>query len=200
MLSRRAGRRGFTLVELTAVIAILAVTATLVAPRLITLRETAETRTTLNRLVANVGTARNLARSRAQDLVVGLDGDARSVSIESVPSATPPPVSANAAGTSPATEDFSQNLSVGTRFTLGTVDRGDNPPADAPQARTGETLGVFYADGTASPATVEITVNGRRQSLRVRTDGSVTLSTTNDDADPNEPVRWKAGDLEVRTG
>ena len=199
--TRRAS--GFTLIELTVVIAILALTATLVAPRILSIRETAETRTTLNKLAAAVGSARSLARSRGQDLVVGLDAEARDIALTSVPDAA----SANSnapLGTSTNSAqptEFATTISVGA-FTVARVDRGDNPPPDAPQSPNGETLGVFYADGTASPATAEIQVNGRKDTLRVRADGSVTLTATTDAPadDPNAADLWKAGDLEVRTG
>ncbi len=209
-LRARAGA-GFTLLELTIVIAIVAMVAALVAPRVLSLRTAGETRATLNRLVAAVGSARALARSRGEDLVVGLDPESRDVSVASAnpdasssgtrpgaagPGSAKPGATRTGAGNAVSADAYSVTLGVGA-FRVTKVERGDVSGTNDPRAPKGETLAVFYADGTASPGSADLDVNGRKDTLRVKADGSVTLGER--DPNANEPARWKAGDLESRT-
>lgn len=173
--------RGFTLIELTVVITLIGLMAAIVMPHVLNLRDTARSRETGAKLVAAVETGRALARSRGERIVIGLDPAGGRVSI--------------AEAEEEAEDRFDTSVSVPGAFTVTGVDRTETPGQES-QATEGETLGVFFEDGTAEPTTAELTIGGRSQTLRVLADGTVTLGS--DLEPPPENEKWQAGELENR--
>ena len=173
--------RGFTLIELTVVVTILGLTAAVVAPRVVAMRDAGVSRETAAKIVAGVESAREVARSRGERIVVGLDPDDSSLSI--------------AGADEEAENRLDTSLRIPGSFTVTSVDRTATLGQEA-NAASGETLGVFFEDGTAEPSTAELTVGGQARTLRIAADGTVTFGA--DLAPAEETEKWQAGDLENR--
>lgn len=175
--------RGFTLVELTVVILIIGLMATIVVPRALSVRDSGRTRETAAKLVAAVESGRQLARSRGARIVVGLDAEGGRVSV--------------ADANEEAEDRFEGDVRIPGTFTVTNIDRTETQGQES-KAADGETLSVFFEDGTAEPATAELTIGDRAQTLRVSGDGTVTLGTDLEPEPEPESQKWQAGDLEQR--
>ena len=189
--------RGFTLVELTVVLVILSLVSLIVAPRLLAIQNSTTAQTATSRLANAMQTARSLARSRGETVAVGLDTESGVVNLSTLEATTTPVTNSNS--TIQPLDPLDQDLRIGGSLLVSSVER-TNAADPAPEVKRGQAITQFYSDGSALPATAEITVAKRQLTLKVRADGGVTLG----EADANDettagPTRWPAGDLEQRT-
>ena len=196
--SRGRPRQGFTLVELTVVLVILTLVSLVVAPRLLAIQSSTTARTASSRLANAMETARSLARSRGETVAVGLDADSGVVNLSTPEPTTTPVTNPNSTATPP--DPLDRDVRIGGALAVDSVER-TNAADPAPEVKRGQALTQFFADGSALPATAEITVAKRRLTLKVRADGGVTLrgpDDRNEDEDQG-PTRWPAGEIEQRT-
>ncbi len=173
--------RGFSLIELIVVVGLVGLMAATIMPRVLNVRDAAKSRETGAKLLAAVETGRALARSRGERIVVGLDPTGGQVSL--------------ADANDGEKDRFDSKISISGPFTVSSIERTETTGTSV-DAASGETLGVFFEDGTAEPATAELTLGGQSRTLRVDADGTVTLGTDLQPAAERE--KWAAGDLENR--
>ena len=150
-MPRPSPRRGFTFIEMMIVIFVLSLTAAIVMPRMVSLRESARERAFEDKLVALMGTASRAAQSRRQV--------ARIRVVESRFEATVPQEGADDLVL--ASEVMPEGVSVPKATSRGL------------EVATGDWSLSLYPDGRSHEAQVELSVSGRARTMRVRADGRV---------------------------
>ena len=176
-------RRGFTLVEMTVVVAIVAAIAAIVAPRVFVIQRSAESSAAMNKLIAAIETGRSVARTRGDTIAVGLDAATASVNLSTVDEELE--------------EKLNEDIGFGGTLTIDTIERTSMGAEEETEAQKGETLTEFYADGSAQPATVELKIADRAMTIRVRGDGTLDLSG-DISTEATEAEKWSAGEIEQR--
>jgi prepilin-type N-terminal cleavage/methylation domain-containing protein len=173
-------RRGFTLVEAMLVSAVLALIASLVAPRLVAYQDSQRTLRDSQTIETVAEQAHSAAMSGRVAYVLTFDGDTNSMKYE--------PEEADGA-TGETTEPTEQKL-------LNTWSVSDVAKGSSSETTSDFTV-RFFADGTAEATTASFSQNGVIFGLTVSKEGNVTVNrgapTVQDQSE------WEAGDLEQKT-
>lgn len=175
-MKRQFVRRGFTFIEMMIVIFVLSLTAAIVMPRMVTMRESARERAFEDHLSALVARARREAQSRNQTVRLQVKESRFEASVR-------------VAGTDDevlASETMPDGVSARTLTSRGT------------EAPTGDWYLTLYPDGRTHRAEIELSESGRSRTMRVYADGRVTWreGATGEEGEES----WEAGELEQRTG
>lgn len=174
----RVARRGFTLIELSVVIIVIAMFAAIVTPRLLAVRETTQSATFRMNVVRFFLDARERAIQQRTTLEVAWDGNAFSL--------TDP-----AAETDETEAEPSRRFALGQNATLaGTRIRGEDVSED-------EWVAKFHADGTATDAAIQLDAGGADLTLVIDGESGKTRlerGTLDDLPERN----WPAGEIEKR--
>lgn len=176
ILVRARGRRGFSLIELSVVVLVLAMLAATVVPRLVALRRGDEVRRFKMKLPALIGEARSRAISSGETAVVQLQASENRFGL---------------ASGAESSESQAKTISL---------------PGDAAvqKTRIGRTEGEasdweirFFPDGTCQGGAIEFRIDGSILTLVV--DGrSGRAQWTEGGIPPIEDEEWAAGELEIR--
>lgn len=176
-VSRR--RSGFTLLELSVVIVIIAVVAGGIAPSVGRWKDGAELRQFYSRVASLADEGREVARSRRTALQLTVSG--RSLTLRSG-------VTEESEGTAVRT------LALPNNVNLSSAGRGGNT-----ESTEGFVIS-YFADGTSDGGTLTFTADGVEQVLRVSSQGRTRWISSDEDTGTYGTETWPAGDLEVRTG
>lgn len=176
MTLAKASKRGFTLIELSVVILVLALVAATVTPRLLALRRGDDVRRFKLALPALAGEARDLAHRTGQSVVLRHEPAVNSFSLST-------------------SDEQPDSLGRPIRVPAGmTVQRAR---VGAQEFDSGEFEVRFFADGTAQEGGIEFLIGGARWSFVV--DGNTGLGTWREGELPaSDAERWPAGDFEIR--
>lgn len=184
-LSNLVNRRGFTFVEMSVVVSLIALLATAILPRILAVQKSQTDTAFRVGLARLVQVARNEAVARKTTVELAVDGDQIGWQIPE----------------DSATDTESSEEATGLQGAISLPDGGEL--ADFQLAfedvEEDEWSVGFYPDGTSDEAAVAFTLAGREWLLRIDGEtgtGRVTTGTIDDVADDS----WEAGDLEQRGG
>lgn len=170
--------RGFTLIELSVVILILALLSASVVPRLIALRQGDEVRKFRSDLATSVVDARSRAMQSNQTISLSFEESERRFQLT------------NASDDDADRALESITLPSGLEIQALRLRSTETPAGDW-------TLN-FYADGSCDGGGIEVSLDGRIVSLSVSQTGAPRW--LEDELPEAEQDRWQAGELEVRGG
>ena len=189
-------RQGFTLIEMLAVTAILAVLAAIIVGRLQNVRDGIQFR----RAVQNIESAANKAKSQAiqtgQTTELTFDNSTQSLKVAAVEATTSTtsakiPSTKTKTTTNPTTQDGqSTDAALGAGWTVSEVRNSDGTTDTQMSIK-------FYADGTAETKSVEFHSGQTPVSLIVRQNGTIEVKRGALADEKNQ--EWEAGNIEQRS-
>lgn len=184
-LSNLVNRRGFTFVEMSVVVSLIALLATAILPRILAVQKSQTDTAFRVGLARLVQVARNEAVARKTTVELAIDGNQIGWQIPE----------------DSATGTESSEEATGLQGAISLPEGGEL--ADFQLAfedvEEDEWSVGFYPDGTSDEAAIAFTLAGREWLLRIDGEtgtGRVTTGTIDDVADDS----WEAGDLEQRGG
>ncbi len=175
-------RRGFTLIEMTVVITILAVMAASIMPNLVAIQQSRELRElewTLQRLPAQ---ARDEARLRNARVILRIDGD--DIVLSQVRTAVD------------GTDDTAEMEEI-KRVPLGKNLRIDAVRKGAETISSSEWEWNAYPDGSSDDANLDVLEGDTAKSLVLPASGEARWQTGEENAEGGDDT-WQAGEVEVR--
>ncbi len=177
----RSSRHGYTLIELIAVITLLAMFAALVVPSLVATRDANERQAFLTQLRSLPQAASNSARERNVAVELAYDGEQDELIIQTVADET-------SEEPTEAQTLRSLRLPVGAQlddYLVGDEDRSESDWAIR-----------FFPDGKAEAGSVRLSLSDLEYTLSVDATGAGRLIRGTDDQ--TTPTKWRAGELEQR--
>ncbi|MEI7576714.1 MAG: prepilin-type N-terminal cleavage/methylation domain-containing protein [Armatimonadota bacterium] len=177
-------RRGFTLVEAMLVSAVLALVASIVAPRLVAFQDSQRTLRDSQTIETFAERAHSAAISGRNIQVLSFDGDTNTLRYSPEEEGA-----GQTTGTTTGTSDPTEQKLLNT-WSVSDVAKGSD--ADT----TSEFSVRFFADGSAEATTASFKQNGVIFGLTVTKEGNVTVSRGAPAAQNNS--EWEAGNLEQK--
>ena len=167
-------QRGFTLIEMTIVITILALTAALIVPRVSAIKDSRAFHDQEAAIIRLPREARNEARRSGQPVTLRVSSN--TLVIERTPS-----------------QDSSQvvkQLSLGSSFVVNRAQKGSE------DTDISSWTWVAYPDGSSDKGGLEFTAGGKAKYLLLPSQGNALWDDGN--LPPSAQERWKAGELQQR--
>lgn len=177
-------RRGFTLVEISIVIVVIALMASLIVPRMMPLIQSQQSESFRLDAFNLVREAREQAVGQSRAITVRVDGETLRAELDDQSEINP----------DGAQEEGGQALDTETAPDGTQVDQlwQDGEAVDASSFRL-----VFYPTGDATPAVLQFNQNGKLWHIVVQ-GGSGRVTLVEGEYIQGEETRWPAGNLEVR--
>lgn len=172
-------RRGFTLVEAMLVSAVLALIASIVAPRLVAFQDSQRTMTDSQTIETFAERAHSAAVSGRTIQVLSFDSDTNSLRYGPE----------DEAGPMEESSDPTEQKLLNT-WSVSDVSKGSE------SEMTSDLSVRFFADGTAEATTASFTQSGIVFGLTITKEGSITVNRGAPTAQDNS--EWEAGDLEQK--
>lgn len=167
-------RRGFTLIEMSIVITLVALFAVFILPNLVTSRQAEDERLFVDGLKRLADNARDTAISKNETLHLSLDGNRLTVTQET---------------------DTNQKGDEVAGLDLISGAQANKFQANGQDMESGDWDLRFYPDGTADEGGVEIDIRDATYALNVTSRGAATVD---DQLTDYANVRWDAGTYETR--
>lgn len=168
-------KKGFTLIELVAVITVLAVLAALVVPRIVTLRDSADRQAFFAEVRQVASVARELAQQRNETATLRYDSDLPGFTIE--------------LETEDGDAETVREIVALAEITV------ENLRVNGEDRTESDWEVLFFADGRSDSGSIEVLASGLLYHLRIDRAGRSTWAPGEA---PEDTQKWEAGDLEQR--
>lgn len=190
----KVSKKGYTLIEMSAVIVVLAVAAALVTPRLLTMRASREVATFWLKLPDLAVLAREHAQSARVTTRVKYDDGQKLFRVVEDDSSTS--TSSNGPLQLPSSDDSDQSVSGIKDLPVPDGLEPQNFRVEDESTPSSDWSIVFYPDGRSDGAALEVDDHGRIHSVIVDPDGSIRATIGSLPA--ADERKWSAGEREQR--
>jgi prepilin-type N-terminal cleavage/methylation domain-containing protein len=186
----RRRSQGFTLIEMSVVVLVIAILAMLVIPRLIVSKNEDDYRKSFQNIESLANASRDLAITSGRTYVLSFDSEEQTLTaspedVESAGSTTAQPNDDEEAAGESRTAKLGKDWSVSE-----TTNQNDQSSESQLSIR-------FFSDGTAESRDAKFMANDVEVHLTVDTSGNITVRRGQ--AETTTQTEWEAGELEQRT-